>query len=352
MLVFYSGHEPARTDLLLDPAENPLYAGYEFGVSNTIYVGTQPLFSPTGLISEAMRHDLILEEDLRGLGLEIKFHPFLKGYDVNHFLNRGQLQAGIGGDMPTLTIAAASEVVIPVKIQDGQTWLMAKQSFLLKELKGKRIGYAVGSNAHYMLLNLLASAGLSVADVKLVSMPVNDMPDALERGIVAAFAAWEPIPSIAEMKFGFSRGFAAPSSGYMYFTKVFARNRPEAMRAIVASAARSIAWLRADKINRLLASDWNIVIANVLTNTTYPLSKEEDVSVAERDLMFSFMDMTGGVSDVNLSQDGRLAKEFFFLKDIGKIDEGISWEKVSDSFDPKILDEILGDPNGLRSFKW
>ncbi len=335
-------------DLVLDPALNEAYASYGYEEGNTIYIGTQPLYSPTGLISEAMRHDRILEEDLQELGLKIKFHPFLKGYDVNYFLSRGLLQAGIGGDMPTLTIAATSEVVIAVKVQDGLTWLVGKQPFLLKDLKGKRIGYARGSNAHFTLLNLLASAGLSEADVKLVPMSVNDMPDALESGSIATFAAWEPTPSIAEMKHGSARRFGAPSSGYLYFRKDFAQKRPEVMRAIVAAAARSIAWLQADRANRLIASDWNLATANVLTRNTYPLSKEEDVTVAERDILFSVMAMTGGISDDDLSPEGRLAKEFAFLKDIGMIEAGVTWEKVRDSFDPKILDRILADSRGLR----
>lgn len=348
VVVYDDGYAPARTDLHLDTAENPFYAGYEFGAPDTIHIGTQPLFSPTGLISEAMRHDLVLEEDLRELGLKIQFHSFLKGHDVNSFLSRELLQAGIGGDMPTLTIAAASGVVIPVKVQNGVTWLMANQSFLLKELKGERIGYAVGSNAHFALLNQLASAGLSEADVKLVPMSVNNMPDALESGDIAAFAAWEPTPSIAEMKYGSIRCFSATSSGYLYFEKNFAKKRPKAMRAIVAATARSIAWLRADKANRLLASEWNVATANVLTNNNYPLSKEENVSIAERDLLFSFMAVTGGVADEDLSPKGKLTKEFAFLKNIGKIEAGIPWEKVRDSFDPKILNEILRDPRGLR----
>ncbi len=88
------------SDLAPDAAQNEVYASYEYEERNTIYVGTQPLYSPTGLIPEAMRHDGILEEDLRGLGLNITFPPFLKGYDVNHFLSRGHPQVGIGGDMP------------------------------------------------------------------------------------------------------------------------------------------------------------------------------------------------------------------------------------------------------------
>lgn len=337
-------------DLPQDPLDNPLYSAYDFDNPDTIYIGTQPLFSPTGLISEAMEHDLILEEDLMELGFKIKFLPFLKGFDVNQFIMAGLLDGGIGGDMPTLTIASKGNALIPVKVQDGQTWLMAKKSFLLKELKGKRIGYAPGSNAHFSLLNLMASSGLSEKDVKLEPLPVNAMPEALEQGDIDAFAAWEPTASIAESKYGFSRCFGAPSLGFMYFDKDIIIDHPVVMRAIVASAARSIAWLREGSSNRLLAGAWNVSKANILTGDTYPLTFEEDAAVAERDLLFSFWDMTGDVGEVDLSDDSLLAREFAFLSDLGKVEGDIPWSVIRDSFDPLVMAEILNDPTINRPY--
>jgi ABC-type nitrate/sulfonate/bicarbonate transport system substrate-binding protein len=331
------------------PAQNAIYAAYKYEDHNTINVGTQPLFSPTGLISEAMQNDLILEEELRVLDLRIRFHPFLKGYDVNYFLSRGFLQVGIGGDMPTLTIAATSEVVIALRVQNGLTWLVGKQPFLLRDLKGKRIGYANGSNAHFMLLNLLSSVGLSQTDVYLVPMSVGQMPGALAKGGIDVFAAWEPAPSIAKKKYGFVRSFGAQSSGYMYFGKDFADKHPKAARAIVAAATRAIAWLGSGKANRLIASQWKIATANVLTNSLYPISTEEDVEIAEEDFLFSDLTITSGISDDELSPAGRLAKEYAFLQDIGKIEADIPWEKVRDSFNRTIFDGI---PRKSREYRY
>lgn len=197
-------------ELGIDPAQNAAYASYEYGEPNTIYVRTQPLLSPTGLITEVMWHDRILEAGILEIGFTIKFYPYFKGYDVNHFLSNGDLQGGIGGDMPTLTVAATSEVVIAVKVQNSLTWLVGRRPFLLKELKGERIGYAYGSNTHFMLLSLLSSGGLSDGDVHLIPIPVRDMPDAMERMAIYFFAAGEPIPSIAELKYGFTRCFGIP----------------------------------------------------------------------------------------------------------------------------------------------
>ena len=47
----------------------------------------------------------------------------------------------------------------------------------IKDLKGKRIAFPFGSNAHYALLQTLASSGLSEKDVDLVSLNVNEMSE-------------------------------------------------------------------------------------------------------------------------------------------------------------------------------
>ena len=52
---------------------------------------------------------------------------------------------------------------------------------LIKDLRGKLIGYPFGSNAHYALLQTLSAAGLRETDVHLVRLNVNnyqvqDMP--------------------------------------------------------------------------------------------------------------------------------------------------------------------------------
>ncbi|MFK5953868.1 MAG: ABC transporter substrate-binding protein [Desulfobacterium sp.] len=113
---------------------------------------------------------------------------------MNFFLGKGDIDAGIGGDMPTLTAAANFDIVIPVMIQRGFVSIVANRHMLIDQLKRKKIGYAFGSNAHYALLKTLASAGLNENDVKLIPMEVAQMPEALDAGEITAFSAWEPTP--------------------------------------------------------------------------------------------------------------------------------------------------------------
>ena len=104
-----AGEERPGSDHASPPnlSEHPIYRTYSFGSSdNVIDIGTQPLWVPTCLISEAMRHDNILRDALSERGLEVRFHAFLKGADINFFLERGDLEVAIGGDMPALVAAA------------------------------------------------------------------------------------------------------------------------------------------------------------------------------------------------------------------------------------------------------
>jgi len=110
------------------------------------------------------------------------------------------IKVGIGGDMPTLSAAANFGVHVVALAQQGFCSIVAREEMLMKELRAKRIAYAFGSNAHYALLQSLASAGLREEDVRLIPLDVTEMPSALAEGAIDAFSAWEPTPTIALAK--------------------------------------------------------------------------------------------------------------------------------------------------------
>jgi len=343
LLVFVLRERDSEQLPILSPevSQHEAYATYQFEEPDTVYIGTQPLYAPTGLITESMRRDRILEANLGKLGLGVVYYPFLKGYDVNFFLSRGDIQVGVGGDMPTLSIAATTRVIIPVMIQSGPTWLVTKLGILPSELKGKRIAYAYGSNAHFMLLNLLSSYGLSETDVELVSMDVNKMIEAMLKDEVFAFAAWEPTPSVAIAEHGFVGSFGVLSSGYMYFRGDFADKHPMAMREIVAAEIRAIQWMQDSRENLVRACEWAIEAADTLTGESLSLSSEQYAFIAERDILGSSAATSAAIRTNSIAEGGRLEAEYLFLRDIGKVPAGSQWEDVYESFDLTILSDIL-----------
>ena len=334
--------KPAPISYKQDLSDHPVYSKYSFGSThkNVIDIGIQPLWIPTSIITEVMRRDTVLRKILAKQGFEIRFHPFLKGADVNFFLQRGDLEVAVGGDMPALTAAANSNVLVAALTQLGFCSIVAKRHMLVKELNGKRIGYAFGSNAHYALLQALSSAGLREKDVKLIPLDVNEMPEALNQGDIEAFSAWEPIPAITLSKFkGPVIIHKSLSSGYLYFSRSFAEQHFEVTKWIVASQLRAMSWMSARKENLLDACRWTLQASKDFSGKTTVLTVDQYVSLAEGDLLG--ISSIPAIPEEDFAPQGRLFREFQFLKALGKIPATVDWSKVRAAFDHTLISEIV-----------
>ncbi len=324
-----------------DLSNHPVYSKYKFNnTENVINLGVQPMYLPTGFITEVIKRDGVLQKVLAALGMKTGFYPFFKGDDVNYFLRKGDIDVGIGGDMPSITAAATMDVVIPALIQQGFTSVVANRSMLIRELRGKKIGYALGSNAHYALLKALASGRLSEAEVSLVPMEVYEMPEALQSGEITAFSAWEPIPAITLMKYPDNvviHRFL--SSGYIYFAKSFSDKYPEIVRQIIAAEVRALRWMQSSRENLLKASEWALQASESLTNQKLELTIEQYATLAGNDIL----GITSApiIPQNDLRQNGPLHTEFKILKSLNKIPAATNWEIVHNSFDFQIIIDVV-----------
>ncbi|WP_225669951.1 ABC transporter substrate-binding protein [Bradyrhizobium hereditatis] len=61
-----------------------------------------------------------------------------------------------------------------------------------KDIKGRRIGYSQGTNAHYYLFKLLKQEGLSWSDITAVSLNPGDFVSSLAGGAIDGFIWTEP----------------------------------------------------------------------------------------------------------------------------------------------------------------
>ncbi len=320
-----------------DLTKHPIYSNYKFNnTEDVINIGIQPLYFPTGLISEAMKRDLILKKTLLKHGKEIRFYQFLKGDDVNFFLKSGDLDAGVGGDMPAINAASELNVIIPILVQQGFVSIMAKRHMMIKELRGKRVGYAFGSNAHYALLNALASAGLDESQVIFVPLETTEMPEALHEGKIDAFSAWEPVPFLTNKKYpGTANIHKSMSSGYTYFRKSFYDENPDIVRQFLAAEIRSIRWMQKERKNLHQAAKWVISESINLADKKIDLSEEEIASLALDDILG--VESIPIIPENYLLENGHLFNEFEFLKFIKKIPSTYKWEQVQKSFNDDAL---------------
>jgi sulfonate transport system substrate-binding protein len=129
------------------------------------------------------------------------------------------------------------------------------------DLKGKRIMLPRMTSAHYYLVAMLRTAGLTEDDVVLVNLPpakgdlsgMDQMSDALARGEVDAISIWEPEPEHAIHKLGSDAVKLQDRSVYREVFNLHARATdladPEKRRSIVAfvrAVAQATKALKAD----------------------------------------------------------------------------------------------------------
>jgi ABC-type nitrate/sulfonate/bicarbonate transport system substrate-binding protein len=326
-----------------DLLSHPIYSKYIFNnTDKVINIGVQPLYSPTGLISEAMKRDVVLQKALKGLGMEIRYFPFLKGDDVNFFLKNMALDIGIGGDMPAISAAAAMDILVPVILQRGFTSIVATRSMLTSQLQGKRIAFPFGSIAHYVILDALASEGFSESQADLIPMDALDMADALSRKKIDAFAVWEPATAIALKEHpSFVTIYQQMTTGYMYFLKGFYEKHPEAARHIVAAVGRAFQWMMGNRQNLFLAGKWAKEAGERLGAQKIPFTSKEIADLAQKDVFG--LTSVPVISGDDLAHNGPLHRELRFLKTLGRIPPSVTWDRIRSSFDRQMVPKILAD---------
>jgi ABC-type amino acid transport substrate-binding protein len=346
--------EPPASGGPADLTKHPIYSKYDFDTDpKVITLATQPLAVPEGSLGEAMARDLTLQRDLARLGFRIRFLPFLKGGDINFFMDKGKVDAAIVGDMPTLMMAAKSAIRVGGLAKLGYGAVVLKNGMMLEDLRGKRIGYAPGTTGHFTLLEAIRQARLRETDVSLVAMDVNAMTAALSQNEIDGFASWEPAPTVAVATTpGTSKVFRMANSSYLYFSRPFVERNPEATRAIIASMIRSVRWMRADHRNLMKTTGWTLSSGKTLASGNFGATIEQIASITRE----SLLDISGAplIPPIHLRIGGPLQMEFLFLQSQGKIPSTVSWETVRACFDTELAKSILSSSEGygLDEFRY
>lgn len=333
----FAGNEP-------DLASHPLYATYQFDrEGKAVDFGTQPLAVPVGVISAVMQHDQILKKALAERGWEFRIHDFLKGPDINFFLQRGDLDLAVAGDWPTITFAASQDITVVGLAKQGFSAIVSKKFSRLEELKGKRISVALNTTAHYGLLVALKNVGLKEADVTLVPVENNEVGEALTQGRVDAFAAWEPVLSNTlrtHPEFKVMQRFL--NNSYLYFSRDFLKNNPDVAELLIAAYIRALRWMRQDDASLIRAVEWNLASSEKLLGKPSGLSVQDVAKTTTEDILK--IAHSPVVPRQDLSNNGSIHRAFTFLQGQGKIPANVPWEKIAASFDRTLIDKVLADP--------
>ena len=302
-----------------------------------VSVGIQPLGIPSGVISAVMQRDRVLQRALQASG-GVRFVPFAKGADIVPKLAEHQVQVGLLGDMPTLLATVNRQGVIVGLIKQTSTAIVARGVVQLSDLAGKRIGYVPMSSAHHTLLQGLRSAGLREDQVRLVALPVNDLPDALARGELDAFAAWEPGPALALAVDRRNRVvFRGRTSDYLVLDRAFVESSPEAALQVVAAFARAIEWMRRSQVNLNQAVQWLKQDVQAYVGKPLSLPDEQIARITRQDIL----DVPAAPVIPGRLTNPPLHGEFDFLRSMGKLPPNASWDAVMAAFQYDGLATVL-----------
>lgn len=308
--------------------------------SAELNLGIQPHGYPSGVISAVMSHDRIMQNALTRLASPLKMHPFQRGADMLSLLADQRLEAGLldQSDDPDIATGCCQNGRYVTK--QTSTSIVAKNETQTRKLAGKRIAYVENSSAHHTLLQGLKAAGLSEADVKLINMRIDEMPDALEAGKIDAFAAWEPAPTSALARSNKNHMvFRGLSSDYFVINRAFEQRSPETARILIAGYVRAIEFMRRSQKNVEIAAKWAIADAQDFSAKAGEIAPSQVIAITRRDIL----NIPSAPAILAPPGSPVLLSEFKFLKERGKIPADGQWENITEALGYRGLSQVMSE---------
>lgn len=305
-------------------------ASQSVAAQKEIIIGVQPLGYPVAMITSVMKRDEILKGEMARRGFKVVQTPYGMGSEMVGLVGP-KLVGAFMGDMPTISTATRTKVLAVGLVKQTFSSVVAHNIPLVKDLKGKRVGVALGSSAHHTLLQGLKSAGLSESDIRIAQISIDEMPNALAAGSIDAYSAWEPAPTISLSSDPLAAViFRGLSSDYFLLADSFEKaNREEAL-LLTASFLRAIEWMRIGSDNLRRAAEWSIVDAESYSGKKSRLTVQQAMDIATREIL----SIASAPAIINLKGGKpRLSSEFEFLDRLGKLPPGASFSQVHAAFE-------------------
>ena len=154
-----------------------------------------------------------------------------------------------------VTLAASKIPVQVVWVLDdshgGDGILVKKSINSVKDLKGKKVAFEVGSTSHMLALTALKQGGLTEKDVEVVQMSAGDAGAAFAAGKVDAAVTWEPWLSKGSQANGKVLLSTKDLPGIIVDTISFKedviKNRPDDVKAFVKAMGEAMAYWKEHK---------------------------------------------------------------------------------------------------------
>jgi aliphatic sulfonates family ABC transporter substrate-binding protein len=184
-------------------------------------------------------------------GLEVKTTTFPAGPAMLPALAASEIDIAWMGEFPVVTGYSNGlplEILFMERIDKTNVRLSANPAAGISkvaDLKGKKLGVAVGSTSHYHTLQALSQNGLTPSDVTIVNLAPANMPPAYTAGQIDAAFVWEP--NIGAIERAGAKSIATTDSlnmitgGVWVARKPFVAQNPETLKRFLT------AWRQAQK---------------------------------------------------------------------------------------------------------
>lgn len=142
-------------------------------------------------------------EEFKTEGINFEFKQFLAGPPLVEALASNQLDIGQVGDQPAIQARAnhvdLKAIAVYASSDKNCGLITGKNSSIkgMQDLKGKKIGVAVGTVAHVTLISMLNAQGLTQDEVKIVNLKPGDTITAQKTQNIEAAVLYEPYLSYA-----------------------------------------------------------------------------------------------------------------------------------------------------------
>ena len=207
-----------------------------------------------------------IEAALKSFGpVKVEWIEFVAGPPLIEAMRAGAIDIGAVGDTPPIFAQSAGAPIVyaaAVPDADAAEAVIAPAASpirSLRDLKGAKVGLTKGSSSHLLLIQALASVGLTMADVKATYLAPPDAASAFASGAIQAWAIWDPYLALAQQRAPtrtlVDRGDLPKSCAYIIAYRPFAERSPKLLSAVLDFRAAESAWGNAhvDEAGRIVA---------------------------------------------------------------------------------------------------
>lgn len=200
----------------------------------------------------------VVESRFKALGVTVNWvGPFPAGPQLIESMNAGKVDIGTVGETPPIFSQAAgiTEVIYIAARRPSkglnQGIIVRADSPIKKvsDLKGKKVAFQRGSNAHYLLAKALKEVNLKITDVQVVGLTPSEARDAFIQDKVEVWVGADPFLALVEKSIPIrnlrNAGGINTLGGFYLGRRQFISQNPELVRVFLEEANKVGEW--ADK---------------------------------------------------------------------------------------------------------